>query len=894
MDTTRWERLQALFHRAIELPEAERRSFVEAECGDDPGLGTDALALLAEDASGASLLDRGVSAVAQRMLEGAPASTLPLQSFGAYHVRGVLGEGGMGVVYLAERADLGSVAAIKVLRDAWLSPARRERFAAEQRTLAQLNHPSIARLYDANALPDGTPWFVMEYVDGVPITTYCDQHQSTIAERLTLFRSVCEAVRHAHAHLVVHRDLKPSNVLVAGDGAVKLLDFGIAKHLEPVSVPASHTRTALRLMTPAYAAPEQIRGERVGTHTDVYSLGVVLYELLAGQLPFDLSDRTPGEAETIIVTEEPERPSAVAKRATRATGAKERALTTARTSWSDLDVLCLTAMHKDPERRYRTVDALIRDVDHYLRGEPLEARPDGTRYRLGKFLRRHWRPVAAAALVLAAGLALATYYTVRLATARNAALAEAARTQRLQRFMLNLFEGGDEAAGPADTLRVVTLVRRGVLEARSLDAEPALQAELYETLGTMSQGLGELAMADTLLRAALDRRRSLHAGDHPDVAGSLTAIALLRNGQAEFAEAERLAREGVAMYRRTVPSGHPALARATSALGRVLEERGEYAEAVRVLEEAARLQSAPGAVASDLSITLTELANTHFYMGHYAASDSLNRRVLEMDRRTFGERHPHVADGLINLGAVQFEWGRYREAERLYRQALDIIRTWYGEDHAETASSLTMLGRALVADGRPEEATDILRRALAINERVYGPVHPRVASTLNELGKVAQSHGALDEAEADFRRMADIYRVVHGDRHYLTGIALSNLASVHMERGQHARAERLLRDVVRRFTESLAADHTNTGIARIKLGRALLRQRRYAEAERESRAGYAILAGQTSPPASWMQRAATDLADEYAALGQSDSAAKFRAEVARTAADGGAVPGSPR
>src|SRR5688500_18568620 len=252
----------------------------------------------------------------------------------------------MGVVYLAERADLGSVAAIKVLRDAWLSPARRERFAAEQRTLAQLNHPSIARLYDADTLPDGTPWFVMEYVEGVPLTAYCETHASTVADRLRLFRDVCTAVLHAHRHAIIHRDLKPSNILVSEDAKVKLLDFGIAKQLE--SLDADQTRTGLRAMTPAYAAPEQVRAGRLGIHTDVYSLGVVLYELLSGRLPFDLADKTPSEVERIIVEQEPERPSAAARRTPALPVGTTRAHSASRPQWADLDVLCLTAMHKDP------------------------------------------------------------------------------------------------------------------------------------------------------------------------------------------------------------------------------------------------------------------------------------------------------------------------------------------------------------------------------------------------------------------------------------------------------------------------------------------------------------------------------------------------------------------
>src|SRR6266566_3364588 len=413
MNAARWEQIQALFHAVADLPDPAQRASLEAQCAEDPALMTEVLTLLGEDARGDSLLDRDAAHVAAEVLdEGIPTALLD-QTFGPYRLKEALGQGGMGVVYLAEREDLGSVAAIKILRDAWLSPDRRERFASEQRTLAQLNHPAIARLYDADTLPDGTPWFVMEYVEGVPLTTFCEEHGSSIPERLRLFRAVCEAVEHAHGHLIVHRDLKPSNILVKPDGSVKLLDFGIAKQLDSLEGPVDRTRTGLRLMTPAYAAPEQILGHPVGIHTDIYTLGVVLYELLTGRLPFDLSNRTPGAAEAVIVTDEPLRPSAAAKQAA------------SRRAWADLDVLCLTAMRKEPERRYRTVEALIRDIDHYLDEEPLDARPDTFRYRLSKYVRRNWRPVSAAGAAIIVVIGLVVFYTVRLTTARNAAVAEA-------------------------------------------------------------------------------------------------------------------------------------------------------------------------------------------------------------------------------------------------------------------------------------------------------------------------------------------------------------------------------------------------------------------------------------------------------------------------------------
>ncbi len=880
MDAARWERVQTIFHDVADLPQPAQRALLETECREDPALMVEVLGLLEEDARGDSLLDRDAADVAGQVLDAAIPPAFLNQDFGPYRIRNVLGQGGMGVVYLAEREDLGSVAAIKILRDAFLSPERRERFASEQRTLAQLNHPAIARLYDASTLPDGTPWFVMEYVEGVPLTTFCEEHASSITERLRLFRAVCEAVEHAHRHLIVHRDLKPSNILVTPDGSVKLLDFGIAKQLDSLAGPVDQTKTGLRMMTPAYAAPEQILGEPIGMHTDIYTLGVVLYELLTGGLPFDLSNRTPGEAETVIVEQGPKRPSAAAQ---------EKSIS--KRAWADLDVLCLTAMRKEPERRYRTVEALIRDIDHYLGGEPLDARPDTFGYRLSKYVRRNWRPVSAAGAAIIVVIGLVVFYTVRLTTARNAAVAEAGRTQRIQHFMLNLFQGGDEAVGPPDSLHVVTLVDRGVQDARSLDGQPAVQAELYETLGGIYQQLGKLDRADSLLRRALDQRRALFGSDNAEVGKSLVALGRLRLAQAEYKEAERLIRDGLEVSKRHLRPDHPAIASATVALGQVLEESGQYDAGIKVLEQAVGLRSAAargGPPSADLAASMRELANTHYYAGHLAVADSLDRLVLAITRRLNGERHPLVAEDLINLGAVQQEWGHYKEAEQYYRLALDITQAFYGPNHYKTAAALTILGRALRFEPQGnDEAARLFERALVIRERVFGKVHPQVASTLNELAGVALARNRFAEAEALARRVLAIYRTVHGGKHAFTGVGVSNLASVYVAQQQYARAEPLYREAIEIFTESQGAEHLNTGIARIKLGRTLLRQRRYAEAVRETLAGYQILTKQTDPGVSWLVNAREDLVAAYDSLGHPDKAAKFRAELADTAGKGG-------
>lgn len=867
MDTARLKRIQALFLEASSVAETDRHALLQAACGGDSETLATVLAMLEEDARADSLLDGGVAEVAGDML--GRGESFSSREFGPYRLKKVLGEGGMGVVYLAEREDLGSLVAIKILRDAWLSPARRERFESEQRTLAQLNHPSIARLYDADTLADGTPWFVMEYVEGVPITDYARQRECPLEERLRLFRAVCEAVQYAHGHAIIHRDLKPSNILVKAGGEIRLLDFGIAKQLESLDQAADQTKTELRMMTPAYAAPEQVLGKNVGIFTDVYALGVVLYELLAGRAPFDLSNRTPGEAEKIIAGQAPQRPSSVDTRVHSS-------------SWADLDVLCLTAMHKDPERRYRTADALIRDVDHYLKREPLEARPDTLRYRAGKFVRRNRRVVVASVLGAAAVLGMAAFFTVRLAVARNTAQATAARLQRVQQFMLSLFEGGDKSAAPAEGLRVATIIDRGYQEAQALKQEPEVQAELYRTLGGIYQKLGNLGKADALLNAALQERKSLFGPERPEVAESLVALGLLRVDQARLDEAERLVREGLDKTRRARPRDDAAIAQATTALGKVIEARGNYDKAIPLLQQAVDLEERIAPSSAELAAAVKELADAQFYAGHYDVCDTLNLRALSLHRQIFSERHPLVADDLINLGAVQFERAHYPEAERYYRQALAINQAWYGADHPEVASTLSMLGRALVFEQRYDEAVSLVEQALAIQERVYGPMHPKVANVLNELGTVALQRERFDEAEVRFGRMAEIYKSAYGEHHYLYALAYSNLASVYLARKDYGRAEKMFREVVERYTQALSADHLYTGIGQIKLGRALAGEKHYADAEEHLLAGYKILTKQTSPSASWLQSARKELVNVYEALNEPGKAAQFREAAAAT------------
>ena len=877
MDQEYWARLQAIFHRASDLPPTERFAYVRERCQGDERMRVEVEAMLAEDALGESLLDRGLPDAAETLSED-PVADLPPDAFGPYRIGRILGQGGMGIVYLAERENFGGQVAIKLLMGGTLSPSRRKRFAREQKTLARLQHPYIAQIHDADTLADGTPWFAMEYVDGLRINDYCREHDSSIAETIRLFRAMCEAVQHAHSRAIIHCDLKPSNILVRADGTVKLLDFGIARQLETDGERVDLTRTGMRPMTLAYAAPEQIRGERLGTQADVYSLGVVLYELLTGRLPFDLTNRSPAEAERILQEREPEAPSVAAAR----TAPKSKA------AWDDLDVLTLTAMHKDASRRYRSVEALIRDVDHYMKDEPLEARPDTLSYRLGKFAGRNRRALIATAGVCVVVVALVIFFVVRLTRARAAELAEATRTQRIETFMVNLFDGGDKAAGPADKLRVVDLLDRGVHSAQALSAEPAVQAEMYQTLGSIYEKLGKFEQADSLLGSALERRKSVSGPDNPEVADGLVSLALLRLDQGRVADAEKLVREGLAMNRRHLPPGDPGVARSESALGRVLEDRSAYDEAVKTLDEAVRLQSARSAASSDLAESLSALGTAHYYLGHLALADSIHRRALAMHRQLYGEVHPRVADDLYNLGVVQHDLGHDVDAERYYRRALAVKQSWYGTEHPDTALIMAAVGQSLIYQGRYDEAATVLQQALGIQERIFGKVHPQVAMGLNILAVLELRRGHLSDAEKDFTRMADINRSVYGDRHYLVGIAYLNLGEVYVQEKDNARAERAYREALSRFAEKLPPGHMNTAIAEVRLGHVLVLEHRYKDAEAPLATGYNALTKLPGSQTNRIQNAQKDLVAVYEALNQPDKAGPLRVQLA--AADHTAKP----
>jgi eukaryotic-like serine/threonine-protein kinase len=868
MDEARWQAVQEIFSRAADLPEEEQRSAVLTMCGDDSTLLADVMDLLQEDKRGQPLLDAGLNEAAKALLDFGPLPSLVKTQIGPYRLLRLLGEGGMGVVYLAERTDIGGQVAIKMLRDAWLSPMRRQRFRIEQLTLAQLNHPSIARIYDSGTLEDGTPWFVMEYAEGLPLTEYWKKKCGTVRECLTIFARVCEAVQYAHSHAIIHRDLKPSNILVNENGDVKLLDFGIAKQLSADDSQPDVTITGLRLMTLAYAAPEQIAGGAVGVYTDVYALGVLLYEMLTGRLPHRAPEGESPAADPVTA-----KPSVAIRRETSALPAQ-----LSRAEWGDLDILTMKALAPEPGRRYATVDALIRDVHALLEGRPLEARPTEWSYTVGKFMRRNRRRLTAlaAALVVIAGTIV--FYTVRLARARNAALQEAARTLRIQQFTESLFDGGDKEAGPALELRAVELLDRGRHEAESLGGDPEMQADMQATLGDIYQKLGKLDQAEPLLTSALQKRRQALGASSPKVAESEVSLGLLRKEQGKLDEAEKLVREGMATLRDGGSASRAAYARSMVALGAVLETRGKYDEAQKVLEAALKLQPDSGEAAADRADNLAELANVYFYKGNYDLSESYNRQALAIDRGLYGEDHPAVAQILNNLGAIENSRGNYVAAEAWYRHALTITEAWYGADHPETAANLTAIAQQLSYEKRDAEALVLLRQALAIQQHVTTGMSATVASTFNEMGLVAYNAKQYDAARSYFTEAMDNWSATLGDQHPFIAIAYSNLGSVCLDEKDYACAEKSYREAVRRLDAS-SKDSTNAVIAHLKLGRVLLREGRFRDAEVEDLPAYQYLVKHVAADNGFLRASRKDLALIYDGLHRSDQAAHYRAEL---------------
>ena len=839
MDSARWQRIQELFHGAAELPEDKRQSYLNSHCGSDDQLKGEVQALLAEDSREGGLLDHDVALVAHRILSDGDAPSMPSTQFGPYRIVGVLGQGGMGVVYLAEREDLGSRVAIKVLRDAWLSPARRERFQSEQRTLAHLNHPSIARLYDADTLEDGSPWFVMEYVEGVPLNQYCREHQCSIAERLRLFRAICEAVQYAHQNAVIHRDLKPSNILVKADGSVRLLDFGISKQLETLDRPIDQTRTGLHLMTPAYASPEQIRGERVGVQTDVYSLGVILYELLAGHLPFDLSDRTPGEAERILLEEEPKKPSTGAARLVEQTPSIAPTLSASRSEWAELDVLCLTTMHKDTNRRYQSVEALLRDVDHYLNREPLEARPDTLHYRLRKFVSRNRRSVTASTIIFVVVTGLVVSFALRLAAERDKVIREKMIATEVNKFLSDDLLG---RANPFQSGKATESLTQAIHDAspmidRKFAAEPGIAARLHLTIAQALDSRSDFREA----RLEYARAHELFL----QTEGPLSEDAIAVQLQCAAMEARSFSSDGVATAKSLIHQQEMLLRRikrprkdltvwlfTAKGMLALVESEDQSANHYFKLasDDAAGLPEFDETARYDLQ---QRLAFTYLRLGDGATAEKLARQLIAGYSATAGPNSPYVLRMRLNLAQAYLVEREFPEAVAETNAIYPAFVRQFGPDHALTMQLLTTRAQSEGSMGRFNDAVRDDLAVYNIAVRKQGPLSFYAIATLSDASESqCRANHLFAGEQSAYKAYGNSVRAF-GRKNALTQATLLPLANCLISLGKLRAASRDLDQIDAKAVVPLTGDPDwGAGVTLAKAGIAV-REGDYADARKE-------------------------------------------------------------
>jgi serine/threonine protein kinase len=838
MTKERWQKVQTLFAAAVALDGNERDRLLEAHARADPELVAHARALLRADAQ-PGVMD--VVAAPFPSIARVLADTMP-DRIGAYRVIGELGRGGMGVVYLAERADgeFQHQVAIKLIETSDAEDPRHQRFRAERQILAGLVHPNIARLLDGGVTDEGRPYLVMEYVDGVPITRYCDDRRLEVPSRLQLFADVCAAVQHAHQNLVIHRDLKPSNILVSTDGRVHLLDFGIAKLIDPAlsAAPSPQTRVESRMMTPEYASPEQVRAEPLTTASDIYSLGVLLYELLCGCRPYRLTTSSPVQIAAAVCEQDPERPSVRATRAAREEGdvpadtaAQLRGTSADRLAQQlrgDLDGIVLMAMRKEPGRRYASADMLRQDVERFLTGLPVLAHRGSRRYRAEKFLRRHRVETAAAAIVVAAlitGLSLALTQGRRASRERDRAEQALAESDGVTNFLLALFQTGSPGEAPPDHLSALDLLQRAAARADELADQPVVYARLLDVVGQMSLNLGRLDEAQRRLEQAVAIRRTALGSRSLDLANSLIHLSWVHRTRNDHPAARNLVSEALDIRRSVLPANHPDIADAVYESGWLrsgVEQERLYREALAILSETDG--------SAERRITLLQGLSTNLRrQGRPAEAVAAGREALNVAERSFGPDHYLTGHAMIHVGDHVWQVEQNAgDAERSYRRGLDLITRQFGDNSIRLIHGLNSLAE-LMGEQNNAEAEVLSRRALAISRSATGPEHPRVADQLQRLAHELSRQGRLTEAETLARQALDLTIRTVGARHSAVATARLPLLARILDRQQrYEEADRVYASALEQTLPGPIA-----GEMRRDYGLMLLRRGDYRRAEQQ-------------------------------------------------------------
>jgi serine/threonine protein kinase/tetratricopeptide (TPR) repeat protein len=754
---------------------------------------------------------------------------------GPYHIIEMLGEGGMGVVYLAEQTEpIRRRVAVKVIKPGMDSANVIARFETERQALALMNHPNVARVLDAGTTDAGRPYFVMEHVPGIPITDYCDRHTLSTGERLKLFLTVCDGIQHAHQKGIIHRDLKPSNVLVAvqdGEPVAKVIDFGVAKAVDQrLTERTLFTEFGQLLGTPEYMSPEQAEMTTldIDTRSDIYSLGVLLYELLVGALPFErkyLRRAALIEIQRIIRTEDPSTPSTRLSTLDDAAGVARKRRTD-RTSLQrqlkgDLDWITMKALEKDRTRRYATASQLADDIGRYLTSEPVAAGPPSASYRFGKFVRRNRGPVTASALVLVAllaGLAVSSVLYVRAERERRRADTQAHVAQRVSDFLTGLFEISDPTEAQGRDVTARELLDKGAKEINGLKDQPAVQATLMDTMGRVYHSLGLYDQSAELLEKAVAIRRRDPGPDSLDYAESVYNLSSVRWDRGDSQEAERLARESLRVREAQLGPNAIETGRSVNMVAVVLQELQRLDEAEREYKRALEIfRQAPGDNQVELSGIENDLATLYQERAEYPKALELYADAVRIRRAKLGDDNPTTVQVVVNMAGTLQLAQRYKEAEVLYREGLTKQKKAYGNEHPLVATTLGNLALVRHELGDDREGEALFREALDIQRKRYGDNSLGVAVTTSGLAKTLQAQGKLKEAEALFRQAVAVEKSVAGDKHPAVGIDMSNLGECLFVMKRYDEAEQVLLAAEHQLVESSGPHHPRTAKARRRL-----------------------------------------------------------------------------
>ena len=695
-------------------------------------------------------------------------------SMGPYRLIQLLGVGGMGEVWRAEQTEpFHRTVALKLIKSGMDTRAVVARFDSERQALALMDHPNIAKVFDAGTSPAGRSYFVMEYVPGLPITDYCDKHRLTIKERLGLFIQVCEGVQHAHQKAIIHRDLKPSNVLVEEvdhKAVPKIIDFGLAKATgQRLTAITMFTEAGGVLGTPDYMSPEQAdRNERnIDTRTDVYSLGVILYELLVGALPFGSQELREAGMEAMlrkISQQEPPRPSTKIRslgESSKDSAAKrqEEPQSLERHLRGELDWITMKALEKDRTRRYGSPSDLAADLQRHLQDQPVLAGPPSAMYRAGKFMRRHrfGVGVAGATLVLLIGFAtMMALQAHRIAKERDRANREAETSKRVSEFMTNMFKVSEPSQARGNSITAREILDKASKDIHTgLSKDPEVQAQMMHVMGGVYDSLGLYPQAQSLLTDAVNIRRRVLGPQNPDTLSSINGVCRLLWEQGHYAEAEKLGRETLDMRRRVLGPEH-----------------------------------------IDTLSSMSQLATILYNEGRYDEAEKLEHETLDLQRRVLGPEHPNTLWSMVILASIFFDEGDYGEAEKLYHDALDIRRRVVGPDHPDTLALMDGYATTLAEEHRHTEAEELLRETLSIRHRVLGPDHRDTLMSMNNLANLLFLEGRYDEAEKLEHETQDIQRRVLGPDNPDTAMSTYNLGGIALHKGKRAEALSLLREAV--------------------------------------------------------------------------------------------------